>query len=217
MKYIDIHTHQKYHDENVVSIWNQFVHHSDLPYDKPFSLSAHPWFLDKIKLVNQLSDIYSSPFLLAIGECGLDKITPTDWSFQIETFEAQRDIANQLQKPLIIHCVRAVDECIKLLASAKTPVLFHGVNFSFEKVKKILDKGYYVSIGTSLYSKNSITRHYLHQIPLDQLFLETDDSTLHIQEIYSSAKEILKIPAEQLNLQLQNNFETFIENSHARY
>ena len=62
----------------------------------------------------------------AIGEVGLDKRNKAYWDLQISLFQQQIEIANALQKPLIIHCVQAIDVCLLYLKAAQVPVIFHG-------------------------------------------------------------------------------------------
>ena len=68
--------------------------------------------------------------VLAIGECGLDKACDTNFKLQQQVFTTQVNWANEIKKPLIIHCVRAYGEVLSLLQknNNKVPVIFHGFN-----------------------------------------------------------------------------------------
>lgn len=212
MHYIDIHTHQSGTSKEVISVWNLLIDKDVLVIPTScFSLSKHPWYINAEDPENTLvSNIIQSPYLIAIGECGLDRLVDTDWSLQIEVFQKQIELANTMQKPLIIHCVRALDECLQQLQSSRTPVVFHGVNISWRKVQLILSKGYFVSIGSALLTSKMI-QEYLPKIPLDQLFLETDDHNISIQEIYALAAKVLKTPLETLILQIESNYKSITE------
>ncbi len=43
-------------------------------------------------------------------------------------------------------------------------------------------------------------------IPLERLFLETDDSDITIEQIYTTASAALGIPQEQLKEQIYHNY-----------
>ncbi len=48
----------------------------------------------------------------AIGECGLDSLVPIDQKIQEDVFVKQINIANEVKKPIIVHCVRKFYEVI---------------------------------------------------------------------------------------------------------
>ena len=92
-----------------------------------FSLGVHPWFIP-MGWRKLLIAIEKEKNLLAIGECGLDKLHETSWELQKEVFLAQISLAVRLQKPLIIHCVKAYNECGLFLKSINVFAVFHGFN-----------------------------------------------------------------------------------------
>lgn len=80
--------------------------------------------------MTKIENIASRNTLVAIGECGLDKVCKTDFVLQQEVFAAHIILANKLKKPLVLHCVKAYDEIIKMLSLHKNlvHVIFHGFN-----------------------------------------------------------------------------------------
>ena len=144
---------------------------------------------------------------MAIGECGLDKIKDTDFELQQRVFHEQILIANHVQKPLIVHCVKAFSETLELLRQAKVPVIFHGFNRKWEIAASILKMGYYLSFGKHLLINNSNAAMVLPLIASDRFFLETDNSGENITHIYKAAAAIRKTSEDALILQLQNNFK----------
>ena len=101
MTYYNLHTHDlSLSTDRKLSICN-------LPYKNSFtspdaypgvyfSAGIHPWHIastDPMSLTSQLSRIAESPQLLAIGECGLDKLTDTPIDIQITIFKQQIEIA----------------------------------------------------------------------------------------------------------------------------
>ncbi|HEY0892744.1 MAG TPA: TatD family hydrolase, partial [Cellvibrio sp.] len=87
------------------------------------------------------------------------------------------DVANQLHKPLIIHCVRAHNELIALLKKSKAQVggVIHAFSGSYEVAQQYVDLGFYLGIGgTITYERAQKTRAAAAKIPLECLVLETD-------------------------------------------
>ena len=68
---------------------------------------------------------------------------------QEEYFRFQIKLAIRFKKPVIIHCVRAYEQCLSILKNegVSTPVIFHDFNASFEIYQKITQQGYYISLG----------------------------------------------------------------------
>jgi TatD DNase family protein len=143
--------------------------------------------------------------VVAVGEAGLDKVCTTDFVLQQTVFSAHIQLANELQKPLIVHCVRAHAEAIQLLEKnkVKVPVLFHGFTKSKELALQLMAQGYYLSFGHGLMKNN--LRAVFAALPLDQLLLETDNSSASIEEIYTLAAKAFQIDEESLSLQLSKN------------
>lgn len=83
-----------------------------------YSAGLHPWYIDETgwkTSFEALKQFSLQNQVIAIGECGLDKVCKTSFSLQQEVFIAQLLWANEINKPLIIHCVKAFDEILGLL------------------------------------------------------------------------------------------------------
>lgn len=204
--YYNVHTHSA-HETSALCIQN---FHDDFDREttgKPVSMGLHPWFLSDVE--QQFSDLKrnaSRPEVLAIGECGLDKLTATNWELQITAFQYQIALAQDLQKPLIIHCVRAFNEVLAQLKGVSVPVVFHGVNNKWSHIEPVVKSGYYLSFGKSLLSSQLAIRDAFRKTPLQQVFLETDDMEMDVTEIYKIAAEVKSIPEKEIVLQLEKNF-----------
>jgi TatD DNase family protein len=171
-------------------------------------MGLHPWhviennWLQELEALKQHSKNAS---VKAIGECGLDKVCETGFTLQQTVFQAQISWANHLHKPLILHCVKAFEETQQFLKknNNNVPVIFHGFNKGLPTALKLIENGFYLSFGKALQMPNvqAVAAH----VPLSQLFLETDDSTIPIQQVYDWATITFKIDKESLILQLQKN------------
>ena len=210
LPYIDIHTHQIVESENSFQLYNHIVGQDEY-YDSIIcSAGIHPWYIteeNKELLLESLETLSTQTNVLAIGECGLDKVCNTDWNLQVLVFEQQIQLANRIAKPLIIHCVRAYQEIFDILKNQKVavPVLFHGFNKNKILAQSILKQDYYISLGTAIL--NGSQDELIKEIDLNKLFLETDNKSTNIVDIYSYFCNVRNISLEKLQEQLVKNLE----------
>lgn len=203
MNILDIHTH-RLTVEPGVAIQNiqpaEFAPLSGAYY----SVGIHPWSLTRDNFVSQWQLLLSavrSPQVLAIGEAGLDKLAQTDYTLQQEALEKQAILAHEMEYPLIIHAVRSTDEIIRLKRRMKpsNPWIIHGFRGKKELARQYIREGIYLSLGEK-YQEEAIL-----QIPLDCLFLETDESMIDIHSLYGRAASLLNMPVCKLVQQVQQN------------
>ncbi len=209
---IDIHTHQRISSE-YFSVLNLHRNFEFLQDKGPVSVGLHPWYLDASTLAGQIAvlrQFASDPRVLFVGECGLDELCETEFSLQLRAFELQIDLANDLQKPLIIHCLRAHNEVLKLLKEngSKVPVVFHGYNKNREIAESILQQGHYLSFGADLL-KERMAPVFL-SIPIDRIFVESDDKEISIPDLYAHAAALKNISILQLEEQITTNLFTIL-------
>lgn len=181
---IDIHTHKAI-NEGDLSLFN--VHCADMfSSDKICSVGLHPWYLnsDSLRLEKQwLQDIVQRDNVLAIGECGLDKHCKVDWDLQLETFKWQLELAENIKKPVIVHCVRAQQEIIRLLNDFDVEFVFHGFNRSLAMAEEIVKMGGFLSM-TAAFLRSDNGRSIAQNIEQNSIFLETDNDLSSICEAY---------------------------------
>lgn len=123
MDFLDFHHHQR----GKTGIYNLGLN-GETPIGK-FSVGLHPkdithnWKLDfdKIKTISLSEDC------LAIGECGLDGLINVDEDLQNQIFHAHISWAEEIKKPIIIHCVRRFSQLLHF-KNAKVPLIVHGFN-----------------------------------------------------------------------------------------
>jgi TatD DNase family protein len=211
--FINIHTHRQIYDAKL-----ELVNHHPESTEKSsfYSYGLHPWHLSKSEVswqLEQMRRISGEKNCLAIGECGLDKVCATDFDLQTEVFEEQIKLANAINKPLIIHCVKAFNELINCLNmnDNKVPVIIHGYNNNENIAKMLNDHGYCFSFGKALLSYDSNASKVIRKTGRKQLFLETDDSDLSIKYVYKKAAELLGIEEEILKEQIKLNFEALFK------
>lgn len=216
MQQINLHTHQINSGTNI-QILNVFA--QNLPFsmtDQFFSAGLHPWHIGKVDPDNCLLAIEKATVhenLLAIGECGLDRSIEEVFAVQELYFKRQVKIAEKYHKPLIIHCVRAYPDLIRMKKELKSdlPWIIHGYNGNLETTKSLNRHDFYFSVGESFLTDERKRESFL-EIPLDHLFFETDDSEISIQKIYLFAAQILKTNEDLLTTAIFTNFKAIFGN-----
>jgi TatD DNase family protein len=214
---IDIHTHRSgtksYNKKNKNQLRFVVGKHS---------LGIHPWEL----LAPFDEDLYKKRFqqlkqklnasVLAVGECGLDRRRGfiAEIETQIKVLEWHMDWAIELKKPIVIHCVKAHSDLLKLLKAKKYKgkVLLHDYAGNVETAQEFLAYDCYFSFGQRLF-KNSKAAEVLRFLPLEKLFLETDDQEeFGIEALYQRAQLLLGIDQESLEKRLEKNLIEFFSN-----
>lgn len=143
----------------------------------------------------------------AIGEIGLDYACTVDRTAQMVLFRAQLRLARERGLPVVLHCVRAFEPIMReLTACEPRAVIFHGFIGSPEQAQRAIDRGYYLSFGERAFVSPR-TVEALRSVPLSQLFLETDDSEVAIEQIYARTAEIRSMSIEELQRMITENYE----------
>lgn len=209
---LNIHTHRPGGQPGIVEIENLRFGQSGHPQSTWCSAGLHPWFLQENELAEALEwlkKMAAQKNVVAIGEAGLDKVTDTPWDLQQTAFEHCAKTAEIVQKPLVIHCVRAFSEIIFLKKQWKPtqPWVIHGFNKNPETAEMLLHAGCYLSFGAALLQANSRAAEALKQTPASRFFLETDNAEISIGEIYRQAAAIRDVPVAQLTELVAENGE----------
>jgi TatD DNase family protein len=209
---IDIHTHNYYQVPETTLVLNVFPGESEkLQQGKYFSFGLHPWHVldnDPINALDQVKQAVADPRVIAIGETGLDKTVNIPYNIQRSAFEKQLDIAESASKPLIIHCVRSYSEMLAYRKSSdqSIPWIFHWFNSDAQTAAQLIRKNCYLSFGPMLFKEQSKAFRIFGDLPVTQLFFETDDSGYSIQEIYEKAALIRNLSLDDLKVQIMDNF-----------
>lgn len=208
--YYNIHTHTTAVHAGTLSVVNLHEQFATASTHPACSVGLHPWYLQNAAQDwVTLEAAAHLPNVLAIGECGLDKVCATDWNLQLSVFARQIELANTVKKPLIIHCVRAYDEVVALLHKhhVAVPVIFHGYNKKPTIAEKLVQNGFYLSFGAAILNNGSPAAAVLAHIPADKFLLETDDREAPVKDIYKRAAEIRKTTEDAIILQVKETFE----------
>lgn len=143
----------------------------------------------------------------AIGEIGLDYACTKDRATQLDVLRRQLELACRTGLPVVLHCVRAFEPLMRELTVCEPrAVIFHGFIGSPEQARQALARGYCLSFGERTFASPKSLRA-LRETPLGQLFFETDDAAVAIEEIYARAAEALGMPEERLKRATLENYE----------
>ncbi len=182
--YIDIHTH-----------------HDVTSHPAPQGVGVHPWYAD-VKYVDEAALRAAT----IIGEIGLDYACNVDRKIQEELFCHQLSLAEQHDKIVLLHCVRAFEPMMKILQHYNLrAVIFHGFIGSPEQAKRAIEQGYFLSFGEGAF-RSPKTLKAMHSTPLSQLFAETDEADISIEEVYARISAELGIEIEELQTEIENNY-----------
>lgn len=210
--FVNIHTHNNRRNDEI-SVFSLSLGESEshVVPSAPYSAGVHPWAVGKVNLAEALGCLEHLD-IVAIGEIGLDfSVKEADRDLQIAVFKAQLDIAAQRELPVVIHCVRALDQILAILRNYRLKaVIFHSFIGSSQQAKAVIDQNYYISLsGRSFDSPKTVAA--IKHAPLDRLFLETDAAHVDIKHIYDIAAVEMGADAELLEKTIYNNYKTIFE------
>lgn len=141
-------------------------------------LDAQEWQSDTQDRIRYLAA--SDPKVVAIGEMGLDFYKAQNQDHQKFVFTSQLQIAQELNKPVIIHCRDAALVMAELLrdfweSSGSVRGVMHCWGGTPEETQWFLDLGLYVSISGIVTFKNAHqVQASAKMIACDRLLIETD-------------------------------------------
>ena len=213
--YVDIHNHGGSAKSGVFVVNTLMAHEGLKPENIPglaFTTGIHPWFLnrDEAEHLKEYVTKYSGhPSVIAMGEAGFDRLRGPDPDLQTDIFFFQAGLAEHLQKPLVIHCVKGWEELFFSYRALKPsmPWLIHGFRGNKILAGQLLDKGFYLSIWYD-FALRVESSALLSYIPSDRLFLETDGSGTDIRILYSKAAADKKQNINDFKRDILRSFDT---------
>ena len=187
MNYIDFHTH-----------------HPSREYETVICQGIHSWGIHPCSIPPHWESCTPPPHLVAIGECGLDKTSPTPLATQMQVFQQHIRWSQAYGRPLIIHCVHALDELLLLRRQQRNPVpwIFHGFRGKTRQLQSLLSFGFHVSFGFRFAEES------LRACPLDRMLLETDAEERPVGLLYERVSAVLDVPLSVLTDRMQHNYDT---------
>ena len=200
------------------------------------SFGLHPWF------VRERSSGWREALVRAlrehppavVGEVGLDRwVEGHDLEDQKVVLAEELVIANELDRPVTIHCLRAwgaLQEMLRLGPAPSRGFLLHAYGGPLELVAEFAKAGAYFSFSPYfLHERKGEQRRVFAEIPMDRLLVETDAPDLwpppernahplvdelgatlnhpaNLAVAYSGLAEIRGLPLESLAARVAENF-----------
>ena len=127
--------------------------------------------------VAKLRGLQQSPTVVALGEMGLDyhwkDVPPAQ---QRIIFEAQLQLATELDRPVVIHCREAVDDTLAMMKTfPKISAVIHCFTGTPAEAENILTAGYLLGFtGPITYKNAGQLIDVVKLTPLDRILVETD-------------------------------------------
>jgi len=127
-------------------------------------------------------DLAKSPKVVAFGEVGLDyhhfaegDDIETLKNKQKESFIRVINLANELEKPLIIHCWDAHDDLLEVFKNnpVKKAGVIHGFARSYKTAKKFIDLGFKIGLNGVITYSDGYGR-LVRDLSLEDIVIETD-------------------------------------------
>lgn len=194
IKINDIHTHcNNLSCQAIVSL-------SPTQFDKTSprlcSIGIHPWESNSVKQKELLllQELSTHPFVVAIGECGIDRMKGADIKLQTDLFEQHIILSEKVKKPLIIHAVKSADLILALHQKYKPTQtwIIHGYRGNATTAQQYIRRGIELSYGEKFNPEAVVAT------PMNMLWIESDESSVDINQIYNSVAQAANIEAEEL-------------------
>ncbi|MFW8592412.1 TatD family hydrolase [Glaciecola sp. 2405UD65-10] len=169
------------------------------------ALGLHPYFMGELnnnelhhqhKQLLELGAKYKDK-IVAVGECGLDASLALPMGYQEHVFKQQIELAQSLNKPLIVHHRKSHNELIRLIKNArfKQGGVIHAFSGSEHIANTYIDLGFKLGVGgTITYERAVKTRHTISQTPIEHLLLETDAPDMPIQGYQGQMNTPARLP-----------------------
>lgn len=198
MKILDLHSHSL-RENAIVSVSAD----EKLSEGYYYSVGIHPWYITDDIDLDRLLEKCLDDKVKAIGECGLDfhrkDISP---SKQEEIFIHQIEISEKLEKPMIIHCVKAHEQLLSIHKKyqPKQEWIIHGFRQKPTIAKQFIDAGINISLGDKFNPETALI------IPSERLFIETDDrEDVDINMVIQSLAMVINKDVEKLKKEIEDN------------
>lgn len=177
------------------------------------TLGYHPSEVEMVDdlLLDDLRNKLKSNKVVGLGEIGLDYYYGKDnKNQQLELFEKQLKIAEEMGLVVIIHSRDATEDTINCLKKYNVTGVIHCFSGSVETAKIYVNMGYKLGIGGVVTFKNSKLYEVVKEVGLENIVLETDSPYLTPTPFRGQKNSSKYIPliaeciADILNTSVQN-------------
>jgi len=202
---------------------------NDYPKNVFLMMGLHPTsvkenYLEELTIVKDWIERRS---FYAVGEIGIDLYWDTSFlQQQQDAFKTQIKWAKEKNLPIVIHCRNSFDEIFEILEEEKDDKLFgifHCFTGSLDQAQRAISYNMKLGIGGVVTFKNGGIDKFLHEIPINNIVLETDSPYLapvpfrgkrnessYIVKVLDKLVNIYKLTPEEVALiTTENSIEIF--------
>lgn len=216
---VDIHTHLRHSSADIIEVacldfcQLHTTHKGDInaicrtvnERGNSIALGIHPWNTGSLPpeyTETMRTVVQKCPSIMFIGEAGLDKTRPIDMNQQEEVFVSQIELSEVSGLPMVIHCVKAFDELLRIrkLLSPIQKWIIHGFRGKPDQARQLLRAGLDISLG------EHFNIEVPRVVPLNHLWVETDMSDKPLLSVYSAISEAMGIKPELLAENIHQRF-----------
>lgn len=183
------------------------------------NLGLHPTFVDDFDDLERIKDQIREEDPAAIGEIGLDHHHVADEDereMQRKVFVEMLELAEELDKPIVVHTRNAEQEAVEILKTHSVPqTLLHCFNGSPELAAEAAENNMKIGVTTQvLYSSN--VQSIVEELEVKDIMVETDSPFLypdgrnepvHVIESSEKIAEIKEMSREDVIRATTNNAE----------
>jgi len=216
--FIDFHTHLNINDplpvpENVLRVLSVPLEQALLPvpHNTVKTLELHPW--QGADYTSEFASAAAGISFAGIGEVGLDRLKgKLPLPEQINIFTQTALLAEDLQKPLTIHCVKCFSELLAVYKKLrwKTPTVIHYFRGNLQLAQQLWQHTDFILSLPPVIVQQPQLLEFLRQNPgyLQRIVLETDDPDAgDIIRHYHNIAGILSVKTGDLQKIMQEQFE----------
>lgn len=135
------------------------------------SLQYHPWHLPET--FSPPDDIAKLAGFHALGEVGLDKLRGPDLRIQQEFLRYFFTVAQDMNKPVVLHIVKCYQELFELIKPFRLKLLLHGFCGSRELLQELWKRDITVSFSSKILYRQDLLAQLSH--PAGSFGFESDD------------------------------------------
>lgn len=183
---------------------------------RPF-VGLHPWWTEEESphWASTLQRILTENATVGVGEIGLDA---RHKSSSPSVFQFQLDLAVELNRPVVIHCVHDWDRMTAILrekvGKRPLPLMFHRFAGSPEQAKELSRFNAFFSFAAGFCDlKSARFQRCIRSIPAERLLLESDaeatDDMQELEPFYEAVAAVREISVETLATQMAENLRRF--------
>jgi TatD DNase family protein len=211
IRLIDFHSHRGDGGGHTLIVKNLFAGEEVPTSVSPglyYSAGIHPWNLTEenaIELRTALKKTLGHPRVIAVGEAGFDSLRGPSINIQYNAFIYQAQLAEELNKPVVIHAVRswAILRKTKKEVNPSVKWIIHGFRGKAKLAADLVSENFMISLGVE-----GMSREVVEAAGMKNILLETDDSGRSISSVYSHLTGITGIGQDELIYRLRDNFNS---------